>query len=233
MNLENFLNERSSAPKMLTIGALVKVLKDDKKWKEVQDHISSFFEDGSWSKGDYVTSTILELMYGDDWGWQDDYDLPNKKATWATADKRLRGALKKLDKEYIISKADCYKRIKQALSNDGDIFSDIIYAIRDTKKNSGVKVKYPKFNNYRDVESWMNEFRFTDSLARSCSKDDICLLMSEGIDSISITEIEHDEYISASSRTSTWTIEYKVDIVSYTTNKVLSFNIEKSTTDRL
>ena len=220
---------RPPAIKMLTIGDLVKILKIQKNWDKYQESIISFFEKGDWSKGDYVSYDVLELMHDSD-DYQDEYEYEYKKSVHATIDKRLRGALKKLDKEFIVSKGACYKEIKSALQPDGNIFDDIVYAILDSKKNAGVKVEYPELKHYRDVEIWMEDYNFTYTMSNKCSKDDLCLLMTEGIESISISKEDASEYISVGGRTSTWTSIYKVDIVTYSTNKVISFEVSKTDT---
>jgi len=230
-----YINEtgRKASPKMLTISNLVKLLDNDKNWETYKSGILDFFERGSYSKDYGVSYDVMAMMFKDDSSWEEEYQYDLKKAVWTNVDKRLRASLKKLNKEYIISKSECYKEMKIALENGGDIFDDIVYAILDSKKNSGVKITYPKFNNYRDVESWMDSYNVTKSLKNNCSKDNICLLMTEGIQSISITKEDADEYISIGGRTSTWTVGHKIDIITYTTNKVLSFEVSKSETNRV
>jgi len=225
-------SHRPPAIKMRTIGDLVKFLKIQKNWDKYQEDIISFFENGAWSKGDYVSYNILELMHDSD-DYQDEYEYEYKKSVHTTIDKRLRGVLKKLDKEYIVSNGACYKEIKSALQPDGNIFDDIVYAILDSKKNAGVKVEYPKLKYYRDVERWLNDYDFTYTMSNKCSKDDLCLLMTEGIESISISKEDSNEYISVGGRTSSWTSVYKVDIVTYSTNKVISFEVSKTDTRAL
>jgi len=241
MKFANYLNELKStksgrakaySAKMLKATELTKLLKDDKFWEEHKEAISQFFEDGF--KKDYgVSYDIMEMMHPDDFSWQEEYGYDLKKTVHSNIDKRLRSALKKLDKEYIIDKASCYKQIKDALSEDGDIFENIVHSILEGNKKGTVQVQYPKLDNYRAVENWMKDFNFTGTLAHSTSKDDICLLMTEGIESITISKDSGEEHISVGGRTSTWTFSFQVDIVTYSSKKVISFEIDKTETNRL
>ena len=72
----------------MSAGDLTKVLANEKTWNKYKDAISRFFEDGSWSKGDYVSYDILDLFIpGHE--FEEEYEFEYKKTTWTNADERF------------------------------------------------------------------------------------------------------------------------------------------------
>ena len=221
-----------STIKMMSASDLTKVLADEKMWDEYKDAISKFFEDGSWSKGDYVSYDILDLFIPNH-EFEEDSDFGYKKTTWVNADKRLRSALKKLKKEYVISTGECYKEMKDAMGPDGDITNEVIRNLLEGYKKGTVKVEYPELNYYTDAENWVKDFNFMKELFDAAPKDTLCLLMTEGIDHINVSESKGDENISVGGRTSALTISYEVEIIIYSTNKFINFTVSKTTVNRI
>jgi len=79
----------------------------------------------------------------------------------------------------------------------------------------------------------MKDFNFMKELFDAAPKDTLCLLMTEGIDHINVSKSKGNENISVSGRTSAFTVSYEIEIITYSTNKVINFNISKTTVDRI
>jgi len=225
MSLKSILNE--AKVKAITNSNLVKLLSSENGWRENEEIIASFFAKGDFDKEDGVDYDVMELIYGPEWQYGTDSELNYKKSTWTSIDKKFRAVLKKLDKEFIISKGECYKEIKDAVNPEGNIFDDVIYKILKANKKD-IDVSYPSLENYRDVENWLKDFGFSRSILDQLSKDEICLIMEEGIGSIKISEISGKEHISVGSRTSSITSGYSIEIITYSTKKKLVINISKT-----
>ena len=234
MKFSDYINEAPGTKtiKMRTAGDLTKFLADDKNWDKYKDIISGFFEDRSWSKGDYVSYDILELFMPNH-EWEEEYDFAYKKTTWSNVDKRLRDALKKLKKEYVISAGECYKETKKAMGPDGDITGDVIRKLLDGYKKGTVKVKYPELEYYIDAESWIKDFRVMKELAGAAPKDTLCLLTTEGISHINVSESRGNENISVGGRTSAYTISYDIEIITYSTKTSIKFSVSKTEVNRI
>jgi len=208
-----------STGKMRVIKELVDFLKEDNRWEDYKEDIADVLFD---EYDNYISINIMDMMFKD---YDDgDYYRLNKKSNFVTFKKRLISALKKLKILDEFKIFECRKKLEDAIKPDGEIFEYLAYKISNNKEYA----KQFNINRTSQAEKWLIDYHLPSVLEEYEDKDKLCLLFTEGIESIKIEQTNYDEFISIGSRASVTTEEYKVTIITDMSKEKIEFTLWKN-----